>query len=330
MVLPPHRRNRPHDKVFRRVFKRVEHARGALRRLVGEDIAEQLDWRTLRVEPGTYVEEALRDLMSDLLFSVRFHGSDRRTLIYLLWDHQRRPDRMMPLRLHNYGGRALYDYTKGKDAIPGYVPTLIPLLVYQGPGEWPGPYLLSELSHLPGEPEPPVFMDLSMIVHNLHDDSLPSSELTALAKITFQLMRLAALEELVLANAARIARWLEEVHEMYGYDDYRTLMEYIAASGKEADMIEAIVAHTKEDVKDAAMSTADWIRAQAWEKGLEKGRREGLEDARALLVRQLELRFGRLAPRSKATVRRATRQQIEAWALRMVTSASVAEVLGEA
>jgi predicted transposase YdaD len=323
MVPPPSRRNRPHDKVFRRTFRRVAHARGVLRQLVGQDIAQQLDWRSLRVEPGTYVEEALRDRMSDLLFSVRFRGSERRALVYLLWDHQRQPDRMMPLRLHNYGGRALYDYTQRRDAIPGYVPTLIPLLVYQGPGDWPGPYLLSELSHLPGEPAPPVFMDLSMIVHDLHDDSLPPSELTVLAKTTFGLLRLAALEELVVANAARIAGWLDEVHETYGYDDYRVLMEYVAAAGKETGMIEAIVEHTGEGAKRAAMSTLDWLRAKAWQEGCQEG-------ARTLLLRQLELRFGTVPARARAKVRAATPSQVECWALRVVTAASLAEVLGKA
>ncbi len=43
------RRYHPHDKIFRLVFSRVEHARGALRELVGEELAAQLDWRSLRV-----------------------------------------------------------------------------------------------------------------------------------------------------------------------------------------------------------------------------------------------------------------------------------------
>lgn len=193
------------------------------------------------------------------------------------------------------------------------------MLVYQGPGDWPGPYLLSELSHLPGEPAPPVFMDLSMIVHDLHHDSLPSSELTVLAKATFRLMRLAALEELVIANAARIAGWLDEVHETYGHDDYRTLMEYVAAAGKETGMIEAIVEHTGEGTKAEAMSTLDWIQAKA--------REEALEGSRSLLLRQLELRFGHVSARARAKVRAATLPQLECWALRVITAASLAEVL---
>lgn len=338
MASSPVRRNHPHDKIFRRVFKQVKHALGALRALVGEGLASQLDWPTLRVEPGTYVEEALRDLMSDLLFSVRFRNGNRRALLYLLWDHQRQPDRMMPLRFHNYSGRALHDYTKSEGAIPGYIPTLIPLLVYQGPGEWPGPCFLSELSQLPGEPEPPIHMDLRMTVHSLDDDSLPPSELTVLARTTFRLLRLAASGQLVVANAARVANWLDDVHETYGYDDYRSLIEYVWSAGEEQGMIESIIEHSREDVKKDAMSAADWLRAQGWKQGWEDGRAKGWEDGRAkgwedgrraLLLRQLALRFGRVPRRMRAKVLAADSSQVERCAVRLLTASSLDEVLGE-
>lgn len=322
MSSSPSRRNRPHDKVFRWTFSRVEHAIGALRALVGHELARQLDWRTLRVEPGTYVEAALRDSMSDLAFSVRFLASKRRALLYILWDHQRQPDRMMPLRLLGYGGRALQDYTKTQDAIAGYLPSLVPILVYQGPGEWPGPYSLSELSRLPGEPPPPVHMELNMIVHTLRDDSLPSAELTTLARTTFRLLRLAAQGQLVVANAAKIAAWLDKVHAAHGYDDYRALMEYVDSAGRDSGMIEAIVEHTGEDEKDSATSAAVSLRAQ----GRKEGRKEGKVE---LLLLQLEHRFGPLPLRVESAVLSATPQQVDAWALRLLTAATLAEALGD-
>lgn len=328
------RRRHPHDLVFRFTFSRVVHARGALRVLVGDALEPSLDWSTLRLEPGTYVEEALRGSMSDLLFSVCFRGSALRALGYLLWDHQRQPDRMMPLRLHNYGGRALHDYTLRGDAIPGYVPTLIPILVFQGPGEWPGPYLLSELSMLPDEPSPPVHVDLRMIVHSLAEGSLPSSELTTLARTTLRLLRLAALGQLVLENAERIARWLDKVHEAHGYDDYRALMEYVALAGSDEGMIEAIVEHAGEGVKETAMSTADWLEARGWKKGWEEGMSCGREEAEiegraAMVLLQLEHRFGPLPEHRKVKVLDAAPRRLETWALRLLSASSLAEVLGE-
>jgi Domain of unknown function (DUF4351) len=87
-------------------------------------------------------------------------------------------------------------------------------------------------------------------------------------------------------------------------------------------MIEAIVEHTGEGMKEEAMSTLDWIQA--------KVRQEALEAARSLLLRQLELRFGTVPARARAKVRAATPSQLECWALRVVTAASLAEVLSKA
>jgi hypothetical protein len=46
-------------------------------------------------------------------------------------------------------------------------------------------------------------------------------------------------------------------------------------------------------------------------------------------LRQLELRFGKVPARARAKVRAATPSQLECWALRVVTAASLAEVLGK-
>lgn len=302
------------------------HARGALRSLVGKELAERLDWGTLRLEPGSYVEESLRDSMSDLLFSVCRYGSSRRGLVYLLWDHQRNPDRLMPLRLLNYGGQALRDYTQRDDAISGYVPRLIPVVIFQGAGAWPGPHLLSELGTLPDEPPLPIFMDLAMIVHELRDDSLPPDELTTLARTTSRLLRLAALGELIAANAIRIVHWLEQVHCAHGYDDYRALMEYIGRAGRDEDLMSAIIEHSSEDLKYSAMSIADKLEARGWARG----RAEGEALGRAMqLLRLLEHRFGPLAQRVDARVLEGTVEDLERWALRTLDVATIEDVFAE-
>lgn len=124
--------------------------------------------------------------------------------------------------------------------------------------------------------------------------------------------------QLIVANAARVAGWLDAVHTGHGYDDYRTLLEYIWSTGADMGMIDAIVEHSREDVKDAAMSVADRLRAQ----GREEGRAE-------LLLRQLEHRFAPLPAYVEVKVLAATPQQVDAWALRVLTAASLAEALGE-
>ncbi|MEJ7729940.1 MAG: Rpn family recombination-promoting nuclease/putative transposase [Polyangiaceae bacterium] len=61
-------------------------------------------WSTLAQEPGTYVDAALSQRHSDLLFSIRGLGGEP-LLLYLLVEHQSEADAWMPLRLHGYVDR---------------------------------------------------------------------------------------------------------------------------------------------------------------------------------------------------------------------------------
>jgi predicted transposase/invertase (TIGR01784 family) len=59
----------PHDALFKSVFGEPEHARGVLRSVVPSALGEVLDWSTLTLRPGSFVDEALRPRHTDLLFS---------------------------------------------------------------------------------------------------------------------------------------------------------------------------------------------------------------------------------------------------------------------
>jgi predicted transposase YdaD len=78
------------------------------------------------------------------------------------------------------------------------------------------------------------------------------------------------------------------------------------------------------------MTAGERLMAQGMEKGLreglEKGRREG--EAR-LLLEQLRLRFGPPAPEVVARVEAAPLADLERWGERILTAATLEEVLGE-
>ena len=61
----------PHDKLFKRIFKNPEYAAEELRELLPPALVSALDWDSLEQESGSYVDEALRDTYSDLVFSAR-------------------------------------------------------------------------------------------------------------------------------------------------------------------------------------------------------------------------------------------------------------------
>lgn len=317
----------PHDRLFRAVFSRVAHALAPLRLLVGPQLAPALDWSSLRFEPGTYVEASLRGSMSDLVFSVRFRGSQRRALAYVLWEHMRDASRLMPLRMVNYGGQALRQYTERQDAISGYLPVLVPIVIVQS-GRWPGPRLLSELHALPDEPPPPrVFLDLEMIVHELREGSLPEAELTLLARITLRLLRLAARGELVVAHAVRLTAWVDQVHRTYGYDDWRGLLEYIAATSPDEALMQAIIKNTREEIRPEPGSIMDKAETRGRTAGHTEGRTEGSREALLLL---LEHRFGPVPGPVHDKLREASVAELQRWILQTADAATLDAALRDA
>lgn len=80
----------PHDALFKGVFGQPEHARGMLRAVVPAVLAEALDWSMLTLRPGSFVDAALRNQHTDLLYSTTWNGGGE-ALVYFLFEHQSSP-----------------------------------------------------------------------------------------------------------------------------------------------------------------------------------------------------------------------------------------------
>jgi predicted transposase/invertase (TIGR01784 family) len=76
----------PHDALFKAVLGQPEHARGMLRAVVPPVLAEALDWQTLTLRPGSFVDAALTHQHTDLLYSATWRDGGE-ALVYLLFEH---------------------------------------------------------------------------------------------------------------------------------------------------------------------------------------------------------------------------------------------------
>ena len=57
-----------------------------------EPLSRQLNWATLTLLDGTFIDEALRESESDLLFEIEHAGGPEPLLVYILFEHQSSPD----------------------------------------------------------------------------------------------------------------------------------------------------------------------------------------------------------------------------------------------
>src|SRR6187431_719506 len=90
----------PHDALLKSVFRNPENAASELRLVLPERISALIDWSSLELCPGSFIDPQLIERHTDLLFSVRCGAREAR--IYILFEHQSTPDGVMPFRLLRY------------------------------------------------------------------------------------------------------------------------------------------------------------------------------------------------------------------------------------
>jgi Putative transposase, YhgA-like len=134
-----------HDALFKKTFSQVAHAAGELRAVLPAALVERIDFSSLTLCSGSYLDEALRGSESDLLFSAKVSGKS--AFLYLLFEHQSRPDPLMPLRILGYMLRILDVHVTSAEspsrALP--LPLVVPVVLHHGEGGWSAARRLEDL-----------------------------------------------------------------------------------------------------------------------------------------------------------------------------------------
>jgi len=325
----------PHDALFKKTFSVVEHAAAELRAVLPKELVTRADFSTLTLRGGSYIDEALSGSQSDLLFSVQVSGKS--ALLYVLFEHQSSPDKLIPLRLLSYVVRILMrhvDEAKASgDTLP--LPVVIPVVLHHGDARWSTASRIEELFDRQlieaaglSELVPRlgfVFDDLSLV----SDDELESRALGLIPALTLWLFR-DARSPTRLARSS--SRWLGAMAELWrapnGLEALRTIFRYIAVVADESvatSIIQAMNA-AQPDMKDDLMRTlAEKWEAQGEARGEARGRAEGKADS---LRKLLTLRFGELSEVAQLRIASASEAQLDRWVERVLTADTVDAVVG--
>ena len=76
LKMPEDEIHQPHDKLFRAAFSNPETAAAFLRAYLEEDLVALVDWGSLHVEPGTFIDAQMKASEADLLFTAKVQGED--------------------------------------------------------------------------------------------------------------------------------------------------------------------------------------------------------------------------------------------------------------
>jgi hypothetical protein len=247
----------------------------------------------------------------------------------------------MAFRLLRYEVR-IWEAWRNDNPAAKRLPAILPIVVHHSDAGWTGELAFEALLDVDPElfheiaPFVPRFSFLLDDLSGVSDEALRDRAMSALGRLSFwclknartpeQLVRgLRGLRDLVLevrgapngaAALALILRYIFVVSERFGSNE----------------LVELLVQAVGEEGKDEVASVADQLRAEGERKGRREGRVEGrvegrTEGRRELLLRQLRARFGDLPDTALARVQAADAPELDLWAERVLSAASLAEVL---
>ena len=126
----------PRDRPFRGVFANLLGVIAALcRHALPDIICDDLDWPTLTLVSGSYVDKDMEDVQRDLLCQVQHAGGGESILLYLLFDQQPTSDPLLRLRLFGYCC-SIWEADQRNEPTPSKLRPIVPVVFYLGSGGW--------------------------------------------------------------------------------------------------------------------------------------------------------------------------------------------------
>lgn len=334
-----------HDSLFRAAFSRPGSLESEATALLKPALVRTLDFSRVEVLQTRFVDESLGASESDATFRVPQHG--RPTFFYVLLEHQRRSDALMPWRLLRYMTN-VWMTLLGKAPGTTRLPMLIPMVLSNVPGGWRGPTRLREVLELAPRDHRFVAQLIPDFEFALDDLALKTTDELlrrrgpAFTRLALWLLASSSNPERVLDEAPR---WSDLAAHLRGEapDDHRRALLYlrrtVPMTEKQWKKIRKLFwmgPETREvTLEDIAFAGLEEERATArqqglergLEQGLERGREEGLAAQRALVKELWAARFGKV-PRTVSTkLAKADAPTLRRWGKRLVTAKHARDVL---
>ena len=310
----------PHDRFVKALLSDSEKAGTFLREWLPKEIAELLSPESPELVPGSFVDEKLREHLTDRLYLAKT-VSGRTALLYVLIDHKSSPDKKAGWQLLRYLVEALKQWER-KNPNWKQLPAIVPFLFYNGATEWriPDEFLALVDAEEGWRPYLLNFRFPTFDLGKIPDRSLSRHPnlrawLLAAKYATREGQQLEVKEFLVevLTSAGKdfpiIVRYMMETYQSFGEETFREIIRRVRPE-EEAEMMSQF---------------AQEIVAKGKPEWLQQGRQQG---EGAILLRQLQSRFGDIPSDARDKITKADLPTLEEWSLRILDAQSLEDVFG--
>ena len=277
--------HQPNDKLFRSTFSELENATAFFQNYLATDLVTSLDWRTLRQQPGSFIDAELTGSESDLLFSIASQSGE--AFIYILFEHQSREDPWMALRLLSYMVK-IWEKQRvnvGASKQKPLLSPIIPVVLAQSSEAW---RTEPRFGALFGQGAPSVYTpDFTFELIQLVSLGYAEMRGSAAGVLSMRALRADALGELLHAMV------FDEILLLSASENaVERLFRYIGSRDIDRNAFrETLNSLHNRNLKEKAMTLAEQWR----EEGREEGRQEGCAaEAQRSVIDVLNVRFERV------------------------------------
>lgn len=330
----------PHDTLFHFTFRHAPHTASWLQTVLPAALGRRVRWHTLRQAPERVHGRAMRLSVLDAVFTARYVAAPGRAFLQI--EHRSHDDPTLHGTLVRYSVHLAHSLRRKRSDPESPV---LAVVLYHGPGPLVvAPPPIAPLAAIDPEAEA-ILRQAQPQLRPFVDDLSSTTEAALLARgmtplATLTLLALRFLPGLDAADTvATIDRWGPLLHAVDTADGPPIGGEAIEQFGwyvlhvteaAPSDVHMAIQRHLQRP-EETIMSTAERLRREGIEKGIEKGMATGDRHGRAAtLQRLLARRFGPLPPTIEARLRDATVTELERWADRILDAGALDEVFADA
>lgn len=331
-----------HDKFFKTSMSNVKVAQDFFKYYLPENIQAQLDFNTLELQPGSYIDKAFQATASDILYKIKFLIESRNAYLYILAEHQSSVDYLMPFRLWQYTVGIWNEHLKknnGKDNNEKkknkehQLPLVIPIVFYNGEKRYNGPRGIQELIDAPQAiTEQFLWKPFHLVdTHDIEDENLRKQHLSGL--MTFVMKHAYEKESLnFIQSFLELLNCVCEEGEE-GLDFPASVLTYFINQLKTSDPVgvaKTLEAGILSSKKGETMKVIDYWIQKGETIGLQKGESIGLQKGEStILLRQLELKFGAIPPKYLQLVQTADSETLLQWAEKVLEANSLKVIFDE-
>ncbi len=313
----------PHDAFFKTSMSNLQIARGFFEEHLPVTIKARLDLSTLELQPGSFIDKALQNSASDVLYKVRFRDSFEWAYLYILAEHQSSVDVWMPLRLWQYIGDIWNECVKRNKKGKGKLPLVIPLVFYNGRKPYDGARDIRELIDAPQSLIEFFLLKPFHLIdtHDIKDDDLQKQRVASLMEFVMKHVR----EKEAIKSMRCLTQLLafQFEYEILSDDYLITVLKYYVDNARTVDpakLQEMLEEELRGFKKGEVMAT---IASHLTQKGRQEGRQEC---GASLLMNMLKVKFNDLSDAYIEKINRADVNTLNQWCINFVNAKSLDQV----